>query len=236
MKSVVSNIKLHLNLRKYTYLVPLSIMATVAAISVLISLIFLRAGSVPGSQIWVDSSQSNPGIIYAFAGFLVYRGVASVATTFPFALMLGATRRTFVAGTLVWYAFSAAYIAAALAILAALEIATGHWFSGFYIFDITVLGAGETGRLLAIVFLGVLTALTVGGAFGAAWVRFGTRGPQVIASGIVAVIAVIAIIVVPDAVAIFTNFHLWWLAVAAGVVIALAGTGSWLLLRSAIVR
>jgi len=236
MKSVVSNIKLHLNLREYTYLVPLSIMATVAAISVLISLIFLRAGSVPGSQMWVDSSQSNPGIIYALAGFLVYRGVASVATTFPFALMLGATRRAFVTGTLVWYAFSAAYIAVALAILAALEIATGHWFSGFYIFDITVLGAGETGRLLAIVFLGVLTALTIGGAFGAAWVCFGTRGPQVIASGIVAVIAVIGIIVVPDAAAIFTNFHLWWLAVAAGVVIALAGTGSWLLLRSAIVR
>jgi hypothetical protein len=236
MKAVASTAKLHLNLREYTFVVPLSIAGMVAVLSVLISLIFMRSGSRPGSAGWIEGSQANPGILYALAGFLVYMGVASIATTFPFALTLGATRRAFVAGTLLWYAFTAAYIAVILAILAAIEVATGHWFTGFYIFDVNVLGAGDTGRLLAIVFLGVLTALTVGGAFGAAWIRFGARGPQLIAFGVVIVLAIAAIVIVPEAATIFAAFRLWWLAVAAGVLIVVAATGSWLLLRSAIVR
>jgi hypothetical protein len=236
MKAIASTVKLHLNLREYTFVVPLSITGMVAAISVLISLIFMRSGSVPGSAEWIYGSQANPGILYALAGFLVYMGVASVATTFPFALSLGATRRAFVAGTLVWYAITAAYIAVILAVLAAIEVATGHWFAGFYIFDVNVLGAGDTGRLLTIVFLGVLSALTIGGVFGAAWIRFAARGPQLIAVGVVLTLAILTIVIVPEAAAVFAAFRLWWLAVVAGVVIVLAATGSWLLLRPAIVR
>lgn len=236
MKAVASTLKLHLNLREHTFLIPLSITGLVAAISVLISLVYLRSGSAPGSAGWIEGSQANPGILYALTGFLVYLGVSSVATTFPFALTLGATRRSFVAGTLLWYAFTAAYLAVVLAVLAAVEVATGHWFTGFYIFDVNVLGAGDTGRLLTIVFLGVLGALTVGGVFGAAWVRFGARGPQLIAVGVVLALAVLAIVLVPEAATIFAAFRLWWLAAFAGVVIALAAVGSWLLLRPAIVR
>lgn len=236
MKSVGSTVKLHLNARANTFLIPVSITGLVAVISVLLSLVFLRSGSVPGSAGWIQGSQANPGILYALTGFLIYLGVTSVATTFPFALTLGATRRAFVAGTLLWYAFTAAYLAVILAVLAAVEVATGHWFTGFYIFDVNVLGAGDTGRLLAIVFLGVLCALTVGGVFGAAWIRFGPRGPQLIAFGVVLVIAVGAIVIVPEAAAILAAFQLWWLMVAAGVVILLAAVGSWMLLRPAIVR
>ena len=236
MKSVLSTVKLHLNQREHTFLVPLYITGVVAAISVLISLVFMRSGSLPGTAGWIQGSQANPGIVYALAGFLVYMGVASVATTFPFALTLGATRRAFVLGTLVWYAITAAYIAVVLAILTVIEIATGHWFAGFYIFDIVVLGAGDTGRLLLIVFLGVLTALTIGGVFGAAWVRFGARGPQLIAVGAVVLIAVAAMALVPDAAAVIAAFQVWWLAVAAGVTILAAAVGSWTLLRPAIVR
>jgi hypothetical protein len=173
MSAIVSTVKLHLNQRRATFLVPLSIAGIVAVISVLISLIFWRSGSLPGTAGWIQGSQSNPGIVYALVGFLVYFGVASVASTFPFALTLGATRRAFVAGTLIWDAITAAYIAVIFAILNGLEIASNHWFAGFYIFDIYVLGAGDTGRLLLIVFLGVLASLTVGGVFAAAWVRFG---------------------------------------------------------------
>jgi len=236
MSAVVSTVKLHLNRRAETFIVPLSIAGTVAIISVLIALIFWRSGSQPGSEGWIEGSQSNPGIVYGLAGFLGYLGVAAVATTFPFALTLGATRRAFVAGTLIWNAITAAYVAVILAVLNAIEIATDHWFVGFYIFDIYVLGGGDTLRLLLIVFLGVLATLTVGGVFAAAWVRFGALGPQLVAGGVVLALAIVAIILVPEAAAIAAAFQLWWLAIAAVVAIVLSATGTWLLLRPAIVR
>lgn len=236
MSAIVSTTKLHLNRRESTFLVPVYITATVALISVLISLVFWRSGSLPGTDGWIQGSQSNPGIVYSLVGFLAYMGVASIATTFPFALTLGATRRAFVAGTFVWDAITAAYVALLLATLTMIEIATDHWFVGFYIFDITALGAGDIGRLLVIVFLGVLVALTIGGVFGAAWVRFGARGPQLVAAGTVIVIATAAIALVPEASGILAEFEAWWLAVAAAALIALSSVGTWLLLRPATVR
>ncbi|MBO1751759.1 hypothetical protein J4G33_08095 [Actinotalea sp. BY-33] len=236
MSAVISTVKLHMNRRETTFLVPLYITGMVAVFSVLISLVFWRSGSQPGSAEWIQGSQSNPGIVYALLSFLVYLGVSSVATTFPFALTLGATRRSFTVGTLLWAAITSAYVAAILAVLSVVERATDHWFVGFYVFDVYVLGAGDIGRLLPIVFLGVLTALTVGGVFASAWVRFGARGPQLIAAGVVIVIAAALIVVVPAAAEIAEAFQLWWLAVAALAAIALSSTGTWLLLRPAVVR
>jgi hypothetical protein len=88
----------------------------------------------------------------------------------------------------------------------------------------------------SIVFLGVLGCLTVGGVFAAAWERFGVRGPQAIAVGLVLALAITAIIVVPDLPAIVAAFQLWWLAVAAGALSLLAAVGTGLLLRSAVIR
>ena len=236
MSAVVSTVRLHLNQRVGTFAVPLYITGTVAAFSVLLSLLFWRSGSLPGTAGWIQGSQSNPGIAYGLVGFLVYFGVASVAATFPFALTLGATRRSFVAGTLLWYAITAAYITVVLAVLTAIELATDHWFAGFYIFDVYVLGAGDLLRLVPIVFLGVLTALTVGGVFAASWVRFAARGPQLIAAGVVVVIVAALIVVLPAVGTMVAAFQPWWLAAAAGVVILASSVGSWLLLRPAIVR
>lgn len=236
MSSVVPAVKLHLNKREDTFVVPLYITATVALISVVISLLFWRSGSLPGTAEWIQGSRANPGIAYALAGFLVYLGVQSVATTFPFALTLGATRRSFVAGTLLWAVLTSAYLAAVFTVLLLLEIATDHWFVGFYVFDVHVLGAGEVTRLVPIVFLATLSLFSIGGVFGASWVRYGARGPQVLGVGIAVVLIAALAIVMPWASTILAAFALWWLAVVAVVVIALAGAGTWLLLRSATVR
>lgn len=236
MNAVVSTVKFHLNRRTETFVVPLSIAGSVAVISVLIALVFWRSGSQPGSEAWIQGSQSNPGIVYALAGFFGYLGVARVATTFPFALALGATRRDFVAGTLIWNAIAASYVALLLAVLNAIEIATNHWFAGFYIFDIYVLGGGDPLRLLPIVFFGVLTTLTVGGVFAAAWVRFGAIGPQLIAGVLVLALLLAVIILVPQAAAMTAAFRLWWLGAAAVGAVVLSATGTWLLLRPATVR
>lgn len=236
MSAVIATVKLHINQREQALLVPLYITGTVAVISVLISLVFWRSGSFPGTEGWIQGSQSNPGMGYGLLGFLVYAGVAAVATTFPFALSLGTSRRAFITGTLLWQAFTAAYVALVLVALLGLELATDHWFFGFYIFDIFLLGAGDPIRLLAIVFLGVFTALSVGGVFASAWVRFGARGPQLIAAGLAVVVIVAVLVAIPSFAALAAAFELWWLAVLAGGVILLSAAGSWLLLRRAIVR
>ncbi|MEO7123814.1 MAG: hypothetical protein ABI400_11990 [Lacisediminihabitans sp.] len=236
MSTIVSTTKLHLNKRETTFLVPLYIAGMVAIVSVLIELVFWRSGSLPGTAGWIQGSRSNPGMAYSLPGFLVYFGVQAVATTFPFALTLGSTRRTFVGGTLLWAIIVSAYVTAAFAVLTLLELVTNHWFVGFYVFDIYVLGAGNFALLIPIVFLATLSLLTIGGVFGAAWVRFGARGPQMIGIGAAVVIIVAVIILVPSAAAIFGAFQLWWLAVLAAVVIALSSLGTWVLLRSAIVR
>lgn len=236
MSAILSTTKLHLNKRETTFVVPLYIIAMVAVISVLISLLFWRSGSIPGTEGWIQGSQFNPGMAYALPGFLGYLGVQSIATTFPFALTLGATRRSFVGGTLLWSVIASAYLTAALALLTMLELGTNHWFSGFYVFDIYILGAGDLSRLIPIVFLSSLALLTLGGVFGAAWIRLGPRGPQAIGVGIAVVVIVALIIVMPSAPAILAAFKLWWLAVAAVIIIALSSLGTWRLLRPAIVR
>ena len=87
----ISTARLHFNKRETTLVVPLYITGLVALVSVLISLLYWRAGSLPGTDGWIEGSQANPGIAYSLAGFLGYLGVQSVATTFPFALTLGET-------------------------------------------------------------------------------------------------------------------------------------------------
>ncbi len=236
MSAVISAVQLHLNRRREVFLVPLWIAGVVGVISVIIALIFWRGGSQPGTADWIQSSQSNPGIVYALGGFLTYLGVSSVAMRYPFALMLGSTRRAFTVGTLLWQALMAAYVAVVFLVLDLIEVGTHHWFVGFYAFDIYVLGAGDPWRLLATVFLGVLGFLAIGGVFAAAWVRYGVRGPQLLALGLLVVIGLGIAIIVPDFGAIIAAFQLWWLAIVAGVVIALASLGTWLFLRSAVVR
>ena len=236
MTALFATTKLHINKREISFLVPLYITAVVAVLSVLLSLLFLRSGSVPGSAEWIDGSQMNPGLMYALSGFLVYLGVQSVATTFPFALTLGATRRSFAGGTLLWSVIVSTYLTVVFAVLTMVEVATGHWFTGFYVFDVNILGAGNLAYLIPIVFLTALSLLTVGGVFGASWVRLGARGPQLLGVLIAMVTIVTLIILLPSAPAILAAFKLWWLAVVAAVVIALSSIGTWLLLRSAVVR
>lgn len=236
MSSVVSSVRLHLNKREDTFLVPLYITATVAVVSVVIALLFWRSGSVPRTTEWIEGSRGNPGIAFALAGFLVYQGVQSVAMTFPFALTLGATRRSFVAGTLLWAVVTSAYLALVFAALLAVELATDHWFVGFHIVNVNVLGAGDVTTLVSTVFLGSLALFAIGGAFAASWVRYGPRGPQLVGLAAGLLLAAAIALALPSAAAILAAFEPWWLAVAVVGVIGVCGVGTWLLLRGAAVR
>jgi len=222
--------------RFMTFAVPLLTLAVALVISAVVSGVFYQLGSRPGTAEWVQNSRNNSAVFWALPGFLGYYGVQSVATTFPLALTLGAGRRAFTAGTLLFHGLLAAYIALAGLVLLGVERLTGQWFVGLYLMDVVILGGGDPVRLALVLFLATLILMSVGAAFAAAWVRFGARGPAVLAMSTVLVLAVGALFLASQAQALVNAFQPWWLVAAAVVVIALACAAQRQLLHRASVR
>ncbi|MFL2001291.1 hypothetical protein [Microbacterium sp. A1-JK] len=224
--------RLHFAQRAMLLLTPPGIMLLVLVITAIIAVVFWRLGFEPGSAEWVANSRNNPAVTWALPGFFGWIGVQTVSLTFPLALSLGSTRRTFVAGTVLTHIALSLYVTALLLVLLGLEQATGHWFFHIYVTDVVVLGSGNPFQLAVTAFLGALLVLSVGGAMAAAWVRFGALGPTALAAAAVIALGIVAIVLVP----VFDAFQPWWLAVASVVVIALSIAGQYVFLRRASVR
>lgn len=175
---------------------------------------------------------SNPAVLWALPGFFGWLGVQTVALTFPLAMSLGSTRRTFVAGTVLMHVTLAAYVTALMLVLLLLEKATNQWFVGLYVTSVYILGSGDPVQLAATAFFGVLVVLSVGGAFAAAWVRFGSIGPTVLAVATVLALGLLAVLLVPA----FASFQPWWLVVAAAAMITLSVLAQYLCLLRATAR
>lgn len=229
-------VALHFVKRDVMLYTPPIILGLVVLVTVIIALVLQRVGLDPSSPDWAEGARSNGGVVWSIAGFIVYLGVQSVGTTFPFALALGATRRNFTIGTLAAHFVLAVYIAAIGAVLLTIEKATGHWFTHAYTFDSYLLGSGRYQVLIPVMLLGSWAALSVGGAFGAVWVRFGKRGPLVVGCGLAVVLALALLVLAPSLGRIFANFHAWWLAVLAALTIVFGAVGQYGALRSASVR
>lgn len=225
-------LRLHFAQRATLLRTPPGIMLVTFAVVVILAIIFWRVGVEPGSAEWVQNSRSNGAVFWGLPGFLVWLGVQTVSLTFPIALSLGSTRRSFVVGTVLTHVSLALYVTALLLVLLAVELATGHWFFGIYLVDVTILGSGDPGQLAVTTFLGSLFALAVGGAFAAAWVRFGAMGPTALGAASVLGLGIAVILLIPLAPAA----QPWWAVVAAVIVIALAFLGQYALLRRASVR
>jgi len=229
-------VRLHFARRLNLLLVPLFVSAVTLVVSIVVQLAIQRAGVDPGTAEYAAGARQNPGIVWALSGYLVATGVSSVATSYPLAGALGATRREFALGTAVTHALTAVFVTAVLVGMLGLERITGHWFGGFYVFDVDVLGAGDPLVLAAAAFLGTWLSLSIGGVFGASWLRFGPRGPLAISVVTVAVLAVAVLLAVPSFAAVAEAFRAWWLAVAAVALIALTTSGTFAFLRRASVR
>jgi hypothetical protein len=210
--------------------VPLGILVAVVIVMTGVTLAVVRSG---GSAADLDY---NGAVIWSLVGFIVALGVQAVATAFPLALALGASRRTFTLGALATSALQAALLTLAALVLLGLELATGGWFVGARVLSDSMLGGGNPLGLVAVMFLSAVSALAVGGLFGAAWVRFGARGPAVLAIGIAVIAVALLLAFPPDFVALGRAFEPWWLAAAAGAVVVLSTLGEYLLLRRASVR
>src|SRR6187402_480624 len=143
--------------------IPLSILGAVVLLTIAISIVILRAGGN------LEDANYNASVLYSVLGYTVAIGVQNVSTSFPFALALGSTRRTFVLGNLLTSRAQGLLVAIASVLLLGLESATGGWFIGAKAMSSVLLGAGNPFVLGGVMLLAILAALSAGGAFGAAW-------------------------------------------------------------------
>lgn len=235
MNRVLKVTRLHLNKLTTFAGVPPMIVSFVLIISIIIALVIQRAlGDANGD--YVEGMKYNSGVIWSLPGFLIYYGVQAVATTYPFALALGTTRRNFILGTVLANALQAAYVALLLVVLLGIELATGHWFIRAYVFDTYLLGDGDAFVLAAVAFIGVLLCLTIGGFFGAVWVRFGPKGPATVAIILGLILALALLALAPRLGEIFAAITGGSLAVWALAIVVLCLVGTWLAMRRASVR
>lgn len=236
MNRVTKVARLQMNKLDVTFLVPLIIILVVMVISAIIVLAIQRAGSVPGTQEYVEGARMNMAMVWSLPGFLVYLGVQAVSTTFPFATTLGATRRSFVAGTALANLVQSAYVALVMLVLLGVELATSHWFFGMYVLDVYLLGAGNAVQLGLTAFLGTFLMLSIGGVFGAVWVRFGSKGPTILGLALGLILAVSILLLVPHFGAIFAGMTGGRLALIAVAVALVALLGTWASMRRTAVR
>lgn len=236
MQRVLNVTRLHFNKPEVSLAVPLYIIGLVLVISWIIAAIIIRAGAEPGAASYGDDMRNNLGMVWSLPGFLVYLGVQAVATTFPYALALGTTRRAYVTGTAIANLLLSVYITVILAALLAIELATGHWFFGAYALDNFAFGSGSFGVLIPTVFLGAFVSLSLGGAFGAVWVRFGSKGPTVLALALGLILVIALLILVPQFGEIIAAFTRPRAALGAVALAVIAVLGTWLCMRRTAVR
>lgn len=228
--------RLHLNKLSSFLVAPLGIVGAVMIVSIIIALAIQRSGGGTDMASYVEGARWNSGIVWSLPGFLIYYGVQSMATTYPFGLALGSTRRDFILGTMLANILQAAYIAILLVVLLGIELVTNHWFMSVYVLDVYALGAGNAWVLFVSVFLGVLFCLTIGGFFGAIWVRFGSKGPALVGISIGVVLALALLILAPHLEELFSAITTQGLALSALSIVVVALGCTWLAMRRASVR
>lgn len=236
MNRALNITKLHLNKPQAMFGVPTIIIAVVLVVTAIIALALQRAGMDPVRPEYAEGARGNLGMVWSLPGFLIYYGVQATATTLPFALALGATRRAHVLGTAIANLLLSAYVTVIMLVLLWLELATGHWFANIYALDNYAFGSGNAWMLAPTVFLGVFVSTSIGGAFGAVWVRYGSKGPTVVGLALALVLAVLVLVFVPQFGAIIAATTRGMLAVVAVGIAAVCLVGTWLALRRTAVR
>ena len=234
---VLAVLRLQAVKRFETWATPLVVLLLGLVFTVLIALVVWRAtGEGPGSTTLADVGRGTQVALPWLAGYLVYNGVQSVGTTFPLALSLGTTRRAFTLGTLVHHLRVAAWVAVAVLALRGVEALTGGWFAGLPLLSGAALGGGDPVRLVVTVLLVSLVAMSVGGAFAAVWLRGGARAAGAAGIALGLLVGAAALLLVPALADLAGDFRVWWLAVAALVVVAVGAAVQVVALRGASVR
>jgi hypothetical protein len=210
--------------------IPLGILVGVVIVMSVVTALIVQGGGSAADL------EYNGAVIWSLFGFIVALGVQAVSVSFPLALALGSTRRTFTLGTLASALGEALALTAAALLLLGLEALTGGWFVGAHVLSDATLGGGNPLVLVAVMVGGMLTALTVGGLYGAAWVRFGFIGPLGLGIATALLVLIVLITFLPAAALVVQALGVWTWALAGAVLIIVSVAGQYVLLRRATVR
>lgn len=197
MNRVAAVVRMHLSRTFNSFAMPVILSAGTVAAMTLVVFVINAAGVDTRSEAFANGMSTNGGITFTLLGFLIALGVQSSTACFAFATSLGVTRRHYVAGTALYFVIQTLLVTALSSVLLLLEKLTDSWFIGVRALDVVTLGSGDWGRFLVIVSLGVLMGLSLGALFGASWLRFGNRGPLIIAAVVVVAMAAGLFLVIP---------------------------------------
>ena len=236
MNRIASVIKLHLTKRMYVFGVPPAILGVVIAITMLITVGMMRFGVDTSSAEYLEGIRYNSGVLWSLPGFLMYLGVQAVSTTFPFGMSLGTTRRSYSLGTAAYFAIQAAYVAVVGAALYGIELATGHWFINSFVFDVSLLGDHNVWAVAATLFTLTFFSLSLGGLFGALYVKAGSRGPLILAVALGLCVIALLVILAPHLGTIAGALTRWSVLGIALIISVAAVIGEYFSLRTATVR
>lgn len=236
MNRILKATRLQMNKPGAAFGAPVGIVLASAAISAIIFLAMQRAGLDVNDPSYEEYARRNGSILYALPGFLGYFGVQAISTTFPLAMALGNTRRSFVFGTVLSNAFQSVYIGLMVLALLGLELLTNHWGANMYIFDVWVLGSGDGLQLFVRVVLGSFMILSLGGVFAAVWVKAGSKGPLILGAVLGIVLAAGVLIAAPHLAEIIAWFTGVKAALIAIVLAAVAVLATWFAMRHTSVR
>lgn len=219
MNDALKVMKLQLAKRGQTLVPTVAVPLGVSA--VILTVFAILMSSLPAGEVQRAAS-SGAGIHQAVFWGLFGFGVVSMATSYPIARALGASRSGYTLGTLAYFLVVAVMVVVLMAVLYLVEVATNHWFIGVHLTDTPILGGGGLVALAALALPGALFASCFGAVFGAVWLRFGTIGPWV-AGFIVVVLASAGVIVFVLNIGTLGPWLTTWtiaLAFALGVVVA----------------
>lgn len=236
MNRVAAVVRMHLARHFSTFAMPVFLTVGVVVALIIITLAIRAAGVDTTSEEFVTGMGNNGGVAYSLLGFLIALGVQAANASFAFATSLGVTRRHYVAGTAIYFVVQSAILTALMALLLILEKLTNHWFIGARAMDVFILGSGSWGRFLLIVFLGVLTSLSLGALFGASWLRFGSRGPLIISGVLVVIIAAALFLLIPRFAQVMAAASFSWVPLIMIALTLVSFLGAAVFLRRATVR
>lgn len=170
------------------FVLPASIVASIFVINIII-------------WQWVPVSGRNSGGAGAVYVFVLAVAALAVTRALPFALGMGASRRSFLLGTLLTGAALAAGWTALLFVLQRVEKATGGWWlhGNFFWFDWFGRSTWPATVLLGLTSLAATFAL--GALLGACWVRW---------NRLFLVVAAPSLVLVGGAVLILVTAQRWW--------------------------
>lgn len=231
---VLRIVRLHFTDRMQMIWVPVIMLASVAALCVVI-MVVLQA-LTPGTQEELSEGfRYNQAALWSWPGFIVTLGVYAYARTMPFAIgMMGSTRRHYWAGTALWILVQSAYLAALVGVFLLLEQATGHWFTGARMFDVYALGNGHLGLTLLLSFAIAAACLSTGAGLAAVYLRWGQYGVMAgIAVILVIILGVLALVLASelDVATFFTTNLIEKASALLLVIAALATAVSWAVMR-----